>query len=180
MSESRTRKYRLLIVPGGNFEDIGNSLTSRTAANIRNAIQHWLELFRNLRGRFLCRPLAVQRLESYLGDAVRVLCRRSAGCPESSGCDYRCRRTDVRSVLGGWPAAYRLGCGCRQVSRPNPRHRGGGIRERMGDSHGGSPRGSGELAARNGLQNASRYRQCVRGDTDARRLESRVATALLT
>src|SRR5215831_14745058 len=40
MSESQIREYRLLIVPGGNFEDLGNSLTSSAAANIRNAIQN--------------------------------------------------------------------------------------------------------------------------------------------
>jgi hypothetical protein len=34
MSETQIRKYRLLIVPGGNFEHIGNSLASSTAANI--------------------------------------------------------------------------------------------------------------------------------------------------
>src|SRR5690349_14246234 len=34
MSESQIREYRLLIVPGGNFVDIGNSLTSSTTANI--------------------------------------------------------------------------------------------------------------------------------------------------
>jgi glutamine amidotransferase-like uncharacterized protein len=38
MSESRLRAYRLLIVPGGNFEQIGNGLTSRATANIRNAV----------------------------------------------------------------------------------------------------------------------------------------------
>ena len=38
MGESRIRGYRLLIVPGGNFVDIGNSLTSGTTANIRSAI----------------------------------------------------------------------------------------------------------------------------------------------
>jgi glutamine amidotransferase-like uncharacterized protein len=42
MSEVQIREYRLLIVPGGNFEHIGNSLTSRTAANTRNAIQNGL------------------------------------------------------------------------------------------------------------------------------------------
>ena len=42
MSESRIREYRLLIVPGGNFEHIGNNLTSTTTANIRNAIQNGL------------------------------------------------------------------------------------------------------------------------------------------
>jgi glutamine amidotransferase-like uncharacterized protein len=42
MSESEIRRYRLLIVPGGNFIDIGNSLTSGTAANIRNAVYRGL------------------------------------------------------------------------------------------------------------------------------------------
>ncbi len=42
MSESQIRAYRLLIVPGGNFIDIGNSLNPSTTANIRNAIQNGL------------------------------------------------------------------------------------------------------------------------------------------
>jgi glutamine amidotransferase-like uncharacterized protein len=39
MNESQIRQYRLLIVPGGNFEDIGNSLTSSATAMIRKAIR---------------------------------------------------------------------------------------------------------------------------------------------
>jgi glutamine amidotransferase-like uncharacterized protein len=42
MSEAQIRKHRLLIVPGGNFEKIGNSLTPRSAANIREAVQNGL------------------------------------------------------------------------------------------------------------------------------------------
>ena len=42
MNESQLRGHRLLIVPGGNFENIGKSLTSYTTANIRNAVQHGL------------------------------------------------------------------------------------------------------------------------------------------
>jgi glutamine amidotransferase-like uncharacterized protein len=42
MDESQMRRYRLLIVPGGNFIDIGKSLTSSTTANIRNAVQNGL------------------------------------------------------------------------------------------------------------------------------------------
>lgn len=38
MSESQMTKYRLLIVPGGNFVDLGNSLTPSTTANVRNAV----------------------------------------------------------------------------------------------------------------------------------------------
>src|SRR6185369_12182855 len=39
LSEGKMRKYRLLIVPGGNFIRIGEGLSSKTAANIRAAIQ---------------------------------------------------------------------------------------------------------------------------------------------
>lgn len=38
MGESQLRAYRLLIVPGGNFEQIGNGLTSSATANVRNAV----------------------------------------------------------------------------------------------------------------------------------------------
>jgi len=40
MSEAEIRQHRLLIIPGGNFVDIGNGLRSSTAANIRNAVQN--------------------------------------------------------------------------------------------------------------------------------------------
>jgi glutamine amidotransferase-like uncharacterized protein len=39
MSESQLRRYRLLIVPGGNFEKIGKGLSPNTAANLRNAVR---------------------------------------------------------------------------------------------------------------------------------------------
>ena len=42
MTEPRLREYHLLIVPGGNFENIGNSLTSGTSANIHNAVENGL------------------------------------------------------------------------------------------------------------------------------------------
>jgi glutamine amidotransferase-like uncharacterized protein len=38
MSASQLHAYRLLIVPGGNFEQIGNGLTASTTANVRNAV----------------------------------------------------------------------------------------------------------------------------------------------
>lgn len=38
MRPDQIRAYRLLIVPGGNFEQIGNGLTPATTATIRNAI----------------------------------------------------------------------------------------------------------------------------------------------
>jgi hypothetical protein len=53
MSESQIREYRLLIFPGGNFIDIGNSLTSSATANIRNAVQNGLNYLGVCAGGFL-------------------------------------------------------------------------------------------------------------------------------
>jgi len=42
LTELEIRKYRLLIVPGGNFEQIGNKLTLAATANIRGAVRSGL------------------------------------------------------------------------------------------------------------------------------------------
>src|SRR3954471_3967576 len=39
MSEVQLRAYRLLIVPGGNFVEIGNGLSPAAAKNIRDAVR---------------------------------------------------------------------------------------------------------------------------------------------
>src|SRR5262249_14545146 len=39
MSASKLREYKLLIVPGGNFIDIGTHLTPNATANVRAAVQ---------------------------------------------------------------------------------------------------------------------------------------------
>jgi glutamine amidotransferase-like uncharacterized protein len=53
MSGSQILQYRLLIVPGGNFVDIGNSLTPVATANIRNAVQEGLNYLGICAGGFL-------------------------------------------------------------------------------------------------------------------------------
>jgi glutamine amidotransferase-like uncharacterized protein len=53
MSEADIRRCRLLIVPGGNFIDMGNSLTSGTITNIHNAVQHGLNYLGVCAGGFL-------------------------------------------------------------------------------------------------------------------------------
>lgn len=39
MSEEDLRGHRLLIIPGGNFEEMGDHLTANAAANVRTAVQ---------------------------------------------------------------------------------------------------------------------------------------------
>ena len=40
MSEARLRAYRLIIIPGGDFERIGMGIKKETAAKLRDAVQH--------------------------------------------------------------------------------------------------------------------------------------------
>jgi glutamine amidotransferase-like uncharacterized protein len=53
MRESQLREYRLLIIPGGNFIEMGNGLSSNTAANIHNAVQNGLNYLGVCGGGFL-------------------------------------------------------------------------------------------------------------------------------
>ncbi|HEY4086116.1 MAG TPA: BPL-N domain-containing protein [Bryobacteraceae bacterium] len=42
LTEAELRAHRLLVIPGGNFIDIGNGLTPAASANIRNAVRNGL------------------------------------------------------------------------------------------------------------------------------------------
>ena len=53
MSTSQLMAYRLLIIPGGNFLDIGDGLTSSTTANIHDAVQGGLNYLGICAGAFL-------------------------------------------------------------------------------------------------------------------------------
>jgi glutamine amidotransferase-like uncharacterized protein len=53
MTEPQMSGYRLLIVPGGNFVDMGNSLTAGTAANVRDAVKGGLNYLGICAGGFL-------------------------------------------------------------------------------------------------------------------------------
>jgi glutamine amidotransferase-like uncharacterized protein len=53
MNESQLMAYRLMVVPGGNFIAIGDSLTPSTTANIHNAVQGGLNYLGICAGAFL-------------------------------------------------------------------------------------------------------------------------------
>jgi glutamine amidotransferase-like uncharacterized protein len=57
MNQSQIRAFRLLIVPGGNFVDMGNSLTAGTIANVRNAVKGGLNYLGICAGGFLAGSL---------------------------------------------------------------------------------------------------------------------------
>ncbi|WP_295795181.1 BPL-N domain-containing protein [Mucilaginibacter sp.] len=53
MSELQMQNYRLLIIPGGNFIDMGKSLTPATTARVRNSVKHGLNYLGICAGGFL-------------------------------------------------------------------------------------------------------------------------------
>lgn len=53
MTESQLMAYQLMVLPGGNFIDIGNSLTPSTTAKIHNAVQGGLNYLGICAGAFL-------------------------------------------------------------------------------------------------------------------------------
>ena len=53
MTEDGIGRYRLLIFPGGNFLDIGNSLTPDTIASVRNRVQRGVNYLGVCAGAFL-------------------------------------------------------------------------------------------------------------------------------
>jgi hypothetical protein len=57
MNQSQMQGFRLLIVPGGNFVDMGNSLTAGTIANVRNAVKGGLNYLGVCAGGFLAGSL---------------------------------------------------------------------------------------------------------------------------
>jgi glutamine amidotransferase-like uncharacterized protein len=53
MTQSQISGYRLLIVPGGNFIDMGSGLTADTTENVRNAVKRGLNYLGICAGGFL-------------------------------------------------------------------------------------------------------------------------------
>jgi glutamine amidotransferase-like uncharacterized protein len=53
MIEAQLRGYRLLVIPGGNFVDIGNSLSPDATANIRRAVKGGLSYLGICAGAFM-------------------------------------------------------------------------------------------------------------------------------
>ena len=53
LDTGQLRKYKLLIIPGGNFIDMGINLTTETSINIQKAVNHGLNYLGICAGGFL-------------------------------------------------------------------------------------------------------------------------------
>jgi glutamine amidotransferase-like uncharacterized protein len=108
MSESELRAYRLLLVPGGNFVEIGNGLTSSATTRLRNAIQHGLNYFGVCGGAFFGGNSPYNGLNLTSGVKFGFYAAEGRGIRKAA-VPIAVAEADARALLGRWPAAHRVG-----------------------------------------------------------------------
>jgi serine/threonine protein kinase/WD40 repeat protein len=79
MTESQFRGYRLLIVPGGNFIEIGNGVSSKAAATIRNSVQNGLNYLGICAGAFFASDSGYNSLNLTSGVRFKFYAAESRG-----------------------------------------------------------------------------------------------------
>jgi glutamine amidotransferase-like uncharacterized protein len=110
MSGSQIGEYRLLIVPGGNFEHIGNSLTLSTTANIHNAVENGLNYLGICAGAFFAGKspynglnlTSGSRFEFYAAEARGI--RKTAAAITAAGGQTLDEYWEDGPQLTGWGA----------------------------------------------------------------------------
>jgi len=71
MDEATLQRHRLLIVPGGNFIDMGNGISKEAALHVRNAVQHGLNYLGVCAGAFLAGDLPYDSIDLTSGTRFR-------------------------------------------------------------------------------------------------------------
>jgi glutamine amidotransferase-like uncharacterized protein len=79
MSEAELRQFRLLIVPGGNFIDMGNSLTPESSARVRSSVEHGLNYLGICAGAFIAGASAPNGLNLASGARFRFYAAEDRG-----------------------------------------------------------------------------------------------------
>ena len=96
MTESQISGYHLLIVPGGNFIDMGNSLTAGTTKSVRNAVKGGMNYLGICAGGFLAGNFPAPYKSFNLSSGVKF------GFYSASGKGIR--KTAVRITMAEGPA----------------------------------------------------------------------------
>lgn len=84
MTEADLREYQLLIVPGGNFIDMGKSLNSTTAANIRRSVENGTNYLGICAGAFLAGDSAPNALNLTSGTRFHFYSAEDHGIRKTS------------------------------------------------------------------------------------------------
>ena len=107
MAESQISRYRLLIVPGGNFVAMGNSLAASTTANVRNAVKSGLNYLGICAGGFLAGSFAAPYNSFNLTSGVRFgfySPAKNSSVPGHWSLSYETRKATVRITTPEGPA----------------------------------------------------------------------------
>jgi glutamine amidotransferase-like uncharacterized protein len=107
MAESQISGYRLLIVPGGNFVDMGNSLTAGTAANVRNAVKGGMNYLGICAGGFLAGNFPAPYHSFNLSSGVKFgfySPEKNDSLPGHWSPQYQTRKAAVRIATAEGPA----------------------------------------------------------------------------
>ena len=147
LNESELAAYRLLIVPGGNFEEIGNGLDASTTARLRSAIGGGLNYLASV-------PVRSSR-DTLLTTASisRRVCGSRSTPPKTEGYERppwpSPRPEGRRSITTGRTGlSSQAGVTSSPSTRRNACRGRRHLRRWIGDSHRDSSRGTGELAPR--------------------------------
>jgi hypothetical protein len=104
MPGSQLKKYRLLIVPGGNFIDIAKNLTSDTNTKVRTAVQNGLNYLGICAGAFFASNYSgYNGLNLTSGVRFGFYSAEEKGDTQGSSPHRACPRANARPVLGRWP-----------------------------------------------------------------------------
>ena len=98
MTEPQISGYRLLIVPGGDFVAMGNSLTARTATNVRNAVKGGMNYLGICAGGFLAGRFPAPYNSFDLGSGVKFgfyAPEKNASLPGYQNSKYETRKAVV-------------------------------------------------------------------------------------
>jgi glutamine amidotransferase-like uncharacterized protein len=107
MPESQISGYRLLIVPGGNFVDMGNSLTVGTTANVRNAVKGGMNYLGICAGGFLAGSFPAPYNSFNLSSGVQFgfySPEKNSSVPGHWSLRYETRKASVRITTPEGPA----------------------------------------------------------------------------
>jgi hypothetical protein len=179
MTAAQLGTYRLLIVPGGNFVQIGNSLTPVVVANVRDAVQGGLNYLGICAGAFFAGNSPYNGLNLTSGVRFPFYAAEARGIRKAAVQIAICWFVAARAILGRRAATHWLGRCRRQVWRWHSGRRARKVRQRMGDAAGNTSRSAGHLAPRTPLQRFGHSGESLRGDADHGRAHCDAAEPLL-
>jgi hypothetical protein len=179
MSDAELKGYDL-IIPGGNFEEIGKALTADTTARLRNAVSGGLSYLGICAGAFFAGASPYSGLNLTSGVRFPFYALEDQGIRKAA---VGITTADAPPLEVYWEDGPQLtGWGAVVARYPDntPPVVQGSFGRGMGGTHRRSRRSAGELAPRPGVHHAGRSKPCLCSPAHRRGPPSQAAAAPLT